>query len=81
VLAAKKKRVFIVAVICIKCIVLRLIHSTSGSRVACGNIIIYVLNVEFMLIIDDIRFNDKISAVMFFVVSFLWDVRFHFASV
>ena len=34
-----------------------------------------------MLITDDIRFNDKISAVMFFVVSFLWDVRFHFGSV
>ena len=25
--------------------------------------------------------DDKISAVMFFVVSFLWDFRFHFGSV
>lgn len=25
--------------------------------------------------------DDKITAVMFFVVSFLWDFRFHFGSV
>ena len=53
-----EKQVFVVAITCIKCVVLQLIHSTSDSRVTCGNIIIYILNCAFLLIINDINFDD-----------------------
>jgi hypothetical protein len=38
-----------------------------------------VMTVQITIPVTEI--NEKITAVMFFVVSFLWDFRFHFGSV
>jgi hypothetical protein len=38
-----------------------------------------VMIVQIIIPVKEI--DDRITAVMFFVVSFLWDFRFHFGSV